>query len=302
MRPTDAGAEDCDVHGGSLPSRGRQVCLPDDWTIADRSVYHHGVTATQPRSRPHRPARPDPRRPRPGTLLRARLRAVGVDVIIAESGVAKATFYKHFPAKDDLVVAYLDRVDAPGRGSCTRPPRPPAQSLRPGSSGSSTRSRGMPPRRLPGCGFLTRPPSRCHGTPVHDRTARAQAGGARWVTGLAREAGAADPEALARTLTLLARRWPGERGARRGPRRSPSGARRRGRARRHRHRLTDPSLVHAVRRRPAVVRRLRRRPSSVDDGSTGSWRQQATGRRGPGAGGLCLGLGRARGRAAGVAQ
>ena len=34
-----------------------------------------------------------------------------MDTIIAESGVAKATFYKHFPAKDDLVVAYLDRVD-----------------------------------------------------------------------------------------------------------------------------------------------------------------------------------------------
>src|SRR5689334_17963514 len=39
------------------------------------------------------------------------IRAVGIDRIIAESGVAKATFYKHFPAKDDLVVAYLDRVD-----------------------------------------------------------------------------------------------------------------------------------------------------------------------------------------------
>ena len=39
------------------------------------------------------------------------IRAVGVDLIIAESGVAKATFYKHFPAKDDLVVAYLDKVD-----------------------------------------------------------------------------------------------------------------------------------------------------------------------------------------------
>ena len=39
------------------------------------------------------------------------IRAVGIDLIIAESGVAKATFYKHFPAKDDLVVAYLDKVD-----------------------------------------------------------------------------------------------------------------------------------------------------------------------------------------------
>ena len=39
------------------------------------------------------------------------IRAVGVDLIIAESDVAKATFYKHFPSKDDLVVAYLDKVD-----------------------------------------------------------------------------------------------------------------------------------------------------------------------------------------------
>ncbi|MQY13717.1 hypothetical protein SRB5_38680 [Streptomyces sp. RB5] len=33
--------------------------------------------------------------------------AVGVDRIIAEAGVAKATFYHHFKAKDDLVVAYV---------------------------------------------------------------------------------------------------------------------------------------------------------------------------------------------------
>lgn len=39
-------------------------------------------------------------------------RAVGVDTIIAESGVAKMTLYRHFPAKDDLIVAYLERSRA----------------------------------------------------------------------------------------------------------------------------------------------------------------------------------------------
>ena len=37
-------------------------------------------------------------------------RAVGIDRIIAESGVAKMTFYKHFPSKDDLIAAYLQRA------------------------------------------------------------------------------------------------------------------------------------------------------------------------------------------------
>ncbi|GGJ19142.1 TetR/AcrR family transcriptional regulator [Deinococcus roseus] len=38
------------------------------------------------------------------------IRAVGVDTIIQESGVAKMTLYRHFPSKDDLMVAFLDRT------------------------------------------------------------------------------------------------------------------------------------------------------------------------------------------------
>jgi AcrR family transcriptional regulator len=37
------------------------------------------------------------------------VRAVGVDTIIARAGVAKMTFYHHFPSKDDLVLAFLER-------------------------------------------------------------------------------------------------------------------------------------------------------------------------------------------------
>lgn len=39
------------------------------------------------------------------------IRATGIDAIIAESGVAKASFYKHYSSKDDLVVAFLRRRD-----------------------------------------------------------------------------------------------------------------------------------------------------------------------------------------------
>jgi len=37
------------------------------------------------------------------------LRATGVDRIVAESGVAKMSLYRHFPSKDDLIAAFLER-------------------------------------------------------------------------------------------------------------------------------------------------------------------------------------------------
>ncbi len=56
------------------------------------------------------------------------IRATGIDRIIAESGVAKLTFYRHFPSKDELVIAFLNYrherwmawfVDALGRHGAT---------------------------------------------------------------------------------------------------------------------------------------------------------------------------------------
>jgi AcrR family transcriptional regulator len=37
------------------------------------------------------------------------IRATGINAIISHSGVAKATFFRHFPAKADLVVAWLEQ-------------------------------------------------------------------------------------------------------------------------------------------------------------------------------------------------
>lgn len=53
-------------------------------------------------------------------------RAVGVDTIAAESGVGKMTLYRHFPSKEDLIVAFLRHTDEEFWGyfnqSTTTPP------------------------------------------------------------------------------------------------------------------------------------------------------------------------------------
>jgi AcrR family transcriptional regulator len=38
-------------------------------------------------------------------------RAVGVDTLVEASGVAKMTLYRHFPSKDHLILAYLQRAN-----------------------------------------------------------------------------------------------------------------------------------------------------------------------------------------------
>ncbi|BCY08951.1 TetR/AcrR family transcriptional regulator [Actinoplanes sp. L3-i22] len=38
------------------------------------------------------------------------IHAVGVDRIVAEAKVTRATFYRHFPGKEDLILAYLREV------------------------------------------------------------------------------------------------------------------------------------------------------------------------------------------------
>src|SRR3978361_1750119 len=49
------------------------------------------------------------------------IRAVGVDTIAAEIGISKRTLYNHFPSKDELIAAYLQRRFTPAPTS-DKPP------------------------------------------------------------------------------------------------------------------------------------------------------------------------------------
>ena len=132
------------------------------------------------------------------------LRAVGVDTIIAESGVAKATFYKHFPAKDHLVVAYLDRVDEVWTGqlhaAAEAAGSAPADQLIGvfGALDSACRRDGYR-----GCGFINAAAESAPGTVAHDRTVTHKQKVLAWLGDLAADAGAPRPGQLARSLALL---------------------------------------------------------------------------------------------------
>jgi AcrR family transcriptional regulator len=106
----------------------------DAGTVAE-VLAHHPMTLVGGALRPASGLRPPPSSR--GRILTAAselfaesgVRSTGVDAIIKSAGVAKATFYRQFPSKDDLIVAWLedsrsrwfDRVRARAEASSTRP-------------------------------------------------------------------------------------------------------------------------------------------------------------------------------------
>src|ERR1700720_283957 len=44
-------------------------------------------------------------------FYRLGVRAVGVALVVEKAGVAKTSLYRHFRTKDDLIVAFLQRMD-----------------------------------------------------------------------------------------------------------------------------------------------------------------------------------------------
>lgn len=79
--------------------RLREIIAVHDAALVDGALTHPTREGTSPRERIRAAA----------ALLFAEngVARTGVDTIIEAAGVAKATFYRHFPSKDDLVVAWL---------------------------------------------------------------------------------------------------------------------------------------------------------------------------------------------------
>jgi AcrR family transcriptional regulator len=131
------------------------------------------------------------------------IRAVGVDRIAAEAGVAPTTLYRLFASKDDLVAAYVERADRGYREWFTA-----------ATSGNSPRERILSlfdelvvqtqPDRCRGCPFqmaLTEFPDPAVG--AHRHAAANKAWVRERLAELTAELAVADSEALADRLALL---------------------------------------------------------------------------------------------------
>jgi AcrR family transcriptional regulator len=133
-------------------------------------------------------------------------RAVGVDRIIAESGIAKMTLYRNFRSKDDLILAFLDRRDALWTRAWLQ-----AEAERRGASPAErllaifdTFEGWFAREDFEGCSFINvmlevvEPDS-----PVRQATVAHLESIRAFVRGLAEEAGIEDPDAFARQWHIL---------------------------------------------------------------------------------------------------
>jgi len=133
-------------------------------------------------------------------------RAVGVDRIIAECGIAKMTLYRNFPSKDDLILAFLDRRDELWTRAWLQ-----AEAQRGGSTPAErllaifdTFAAWFAEEGFEGCSFINVMLEIDDvSNPVRQATVRHLADIRTFVAGLAEEAGIQDPDGFARQWHIL---------------------------------------------------------------------------------------------------
>lgn len=131
--------------------------------------------------------------------------ATGIDRILAESGCAKMTLYKHFRSKDELILAALERRDERFRawfvGEVEARARTPRERLAAVFDVLDAWFRGP---GFSGCMFINASAEyAAHDNPIHAAAAEHKRLVLAYIRGLAAAAGAKDSEALAQGLMLL---------------------------------------------------------------------------------------------------
>lgn len=79
------------------------MCILSD---VDRLVYNARMLDVA--SDPSLPARERIVRTAHALFYRDGIRATGIDRVIGQAGVTKVTFYRHFPSKNDLILAFME--------------------------------------------------------------------------------------------------------------------------------------------------------------------------------------------------
>jgi AcrR family transcriptional regulator len=125
------------------------------------------------------------------------IRAIGVDTIAAEIGISKRTLYNHFPSKDALILAYLERRLVQPRASDESP-------LEQILGTFDSLERRFAAKDFRGCPFVNAVAELGPKDKAVKKIATAFKESRRlWFRDLLIELGVADPEALATQLTLL---------------------------------------------------------------------------------------------------
>ncbi|MFI7606332.1 TetR/AcrR family transcriptional regulator [Micromonospora sp. NPDC049366] len=132
------------------------------------------------------------------------LRGVGIDQVIAESGVAKSTLYVHFRTKDELIAAYLRRTDdswmAQLQNAAARAGDRPGDQI---VGLFDALLDAFDRHGFFGCPFVSAAVEAPLDSEARAITVRHTDRRNGWLTTLATEAGAGDPAALARQVGLL---------------------------------------------------------------------------------------------------